>query len=312
MDAIEPSCQTSIDYFNSLNSDIYQKKYIIHIIEKYENKNEEKENYINDKNKFEYQSNYLQKKNKKKDIKAPIEEETPNANQSTGLTPPSQENNVNNVDINFKIYYPADNVENKKENKMLNLKRRNQSKDKGKVKNIMLNVYKSNFFREVQNIAILLITKTEYYKKTRKNLNKINNKIYIEQKGEKNLELINKRLKDILSDNDKNNKDIIDKILENDDNNNNKDIYSLKAFLNEYIKDLMFCFSCNKISDINFDYKLKLNNKYKDFIGKLKNKKSEIYINRLESYIKNIKKTFEDMKDKGDQIRIKKEKKIIE
>ena len=42
MDVLEPSCRLVSDYIKDLDSDIYSKKYIIHI-EKYENKNKEKE-----------------------------------------------------------------------------------------------------------------------------------------------------------------------------------------------------------------------------------------------------------------------------
>ena len=119
--------------------------------------------------------------------------------------------------------------------------------------------------------------------------------------------MIEKQIKDILSDKNDYNKEIINKIFENNETNNardnNKDNNNdsiLKTFLNEKIKDLMFCFSCNKLNGANLIYKIELHNRYQAFIEKLKNRKSEIYINRFEKFTKDI-KTFEDMKDKGDK-----------
>ena len=49
----------------------------------------------------------------------------------------------------------------------------------------MINVYKSNFFSAVQEISSDLLKKTEYYKQNKRDLNKINNQIYIVQSAQK-------------------------------------------------------------------------------------------------------------------------------
>lgn len=325
MDSIlEPSCLTAYDYFNDSYSDKNIKKFIIHI-EKFENKKEEKENYINNKNeekenyiddinKFEFHSNYgkIDKKKNEKEIKFPIDEKTPNSNNSTALTSQTKINNKNNEEINqinqINLITKSFNEE-KIENKMLNKKRENKSKDKGSVKNIILNVYKSNAISAFQDICLELIKETKYYKENKIIFDRITNQEYKEQKAEKNLILIEKQLKDILSYQNEHNKKIIDEIFKNNDSNNiqdnnkdNNNDLTLKTFLNEKIKDLMFCFSCNKLNDTSPIYKSKLKNRYLAFIQKLKNKKKNNYINRFEKFTKDIKKTFEDMKIKGDKM----------
>ena len=320
MDELEPPCRLVSDYIKDLYSDKYSKKYIIHI-EKYENKNkekekekennvnknEEKENYIDNKKKFECYSNNLKKVDKIKEQngkKVQIRSESPVGNLSTGLTLTNKiifTTNNNTQDISPTLKFTLVNDEPK--NEILNKKRKNKPLEKGRVKNTMINVYKSNFFSAVQEISSDLLKKTEYYKQNKKNLNKINNQIYIVQSAQKNLLLIEKQLKDILSDRDENNKKIIDEIFENNDNDNN--ISTLKTFLNEYTKDLMFYFSYNNLIDTKCEYKSKLKIKYDTLIGKLKKNKTDIYIKRFEDYIKNIKKTFEDMKEKGDKMKLK-------
>ena len=308
----DQACQPARDYFKGTYSDKNSKNYKIHFDNYADNKNEEKENFIDNKKKFNCDSNHLEKAVSKlrdpKSNKAQISSESSKIDQSTDLTTPPS-NGINFDEINIIVKSSQDNIGPEKE--ILNKKRGNKPKEKGRVKNTMINVYKSHLFSKVQDEASDLLQQTEYYKKHGKNFNKISNVIYKVQGAKDNLSLIEKQLKDILADGDENNKEIIDNIFGNNDNDNDKAEQILKAFLNEYIKDLMYYFSCNDLNDEKFKYKSKLKNSYKTFIDKLKIKKKEVYINRLEKWIKDIKNTFVEMKRKGDNIkqkRLEKEK----
>lgn len=310
---IDQPCQQAKDYVKDTYSDKHTKIYKIHFDNYDDNKNEEKENFIDNKKKFNCDSNRLEKAVSKlkdpKSNKVQISSESSKIDQSTDLTTPPS-NGINFDITNLIVNSSQDNVGPEKE--ILNKKRVNKPKEKGRVKNTMINVYKSHLFSKVlQDEANDLLKQTEYYKKNGKNFNKISNVIYKVQGAEQNLSLIEKQLKDILADGEENNKEIIDKIFGNNDNDNDKADQILKAFLNEYIKDLMYYFSCNDLNDEKFKYKSKLKNSYKTFIDKLKIKKKEEYIKRLEKWIKDIKNTFVEMKRKGDNIkqkRLEKEK----
>lgn len=167
---------------------------------------------------------------------------------------------------------------------------RSKEKDKGSRKNIKLNRYKSNFFRDSHRKIYEMIEQTEYYKNHHKNINEIKNYIYIKQRASENLSLLEYTLKEVLSMDDEENKEIIDAIYYTNDSP------SLIRFLDKKVKELMLFYSDNDIV-IEEDYHLYLRNSYKNLIQKMKDKekKSESYLNSFREYANNIEQVFISM-----------------
>ncbi len=200
----------------------------------------------------------------------------------------SQERNKTNLpETSIKItFYTTIEVPKKIDKK----RDRNEEKDKGNRKNTKLNRYKSHFFEDLYKKVLEMIEETEYYKNNNKNINAIKNYIYNKQKASDNLSLLEKTLKEVLSIDDEENKEIINAIFYTNDSP------SLVRFLGIKIKELMLFYS-DKDTIIEEDYQSYLRNSYKKLIKKLKDKekKSESYLTSFREYANNIEQVFINM-----------------
>lgn len=249
----------------------------------FENRNEDKENRVDIKSVFDFESNHMNQISKKKESKAAKRGETQKNINSTVLATKNEKINeigLNSIDQKDNI----DNLTQKNENNdTADKKKTCKPKKYKKIKNNIFNIYINYFAKEITNIAFILISKTaikKYYKK-------LKNIINMRLKYGLNLDCFEKKIKDILSDKDENIKEIIDKIIEKND------YPPFKEFLNEYIIDLILCFSCNKIFDTTKIYKIELKLRYQALIKKLKNKgKSPEYIEYFEKCINEFIKAY--------------------
>ena len=184
----------------------------------------------------------------------------------------------------------------------LNIKRKS-SKAKGERKNTMLNVYKSNLIQTSYDYAVRLYQNTDYFIQNKKLLEKIDNRIYIEQKAEKNLDFLEMKLKDVLSTNEQN-KEIINQIYVS------CDYPPFREFLEYSIGELTMFYTWNPNLEGNSlkEYQIFLLNAYSDLIKvlELKRKKTVEYMNKFKEYTQNVQQTFFEMKNKSDSMNKKK------
>ena len=184
----------------------------------------------------------------------------------------------------------------------LNIKRKS-SKAKGERKNTMLNVYKSNLIQTSYDYAVRLYQNTDYFIQNKKLLEKIENRIYIEQDSKKNLDFLEMKLKDVLSTNEQN-KEIINQIYVS------CDYPPFREFLEYSIGELTMFYTWNPNLEGNSlkEYQIFLLNAYSDLIKvlELKRKKTVEYMNKFKEYTQNVQQTFFEMKNKSDSMNKKK------
>jgi hypothetical protein len=184
----------------------------------------------------------------------------------------------------------------------LNIKRKS-SKAKGERKNTMLNVYKSNLIQTSYDYAVRLYQNTDYFIQNKKLLEKIDNRIYIEQDSKKNLDFLEMKLKDVLSTNEQN-KEIINQIYVS------CDYPPFREFLEYSIGELTMFYTWNPNLEGNSlkEYQIFLLNAYSDLIKvlELKRKKTVEYMNKFKEYTQNVQQTFLEMKNKSDSMKKKK------
>ena len=184
----------------------------------------------------------------------------------------------------------------------LNIKRKS-SKAKGERKNTMLNVYKSNLIQTSYDYAVRLYQNTDYFIQNKKLLEKIDNRIYIEQDSKKNLDFLEMKLKDVLSTNEQN-KEIINQIYVS------CDYPPFREFLEYSIGELTMFYTWNPNLEGNSlkEYQIFLLNAYSDLIKvlELKRKKTVEYMNKFKEYTQNVQQTFFEMKNKSDSMNKKK------
>ena len=184
----------------------------------------------------------------------------------------------------------------------LNIKRKS-SKAKGERKNTMLNVYKSNLIQTSYDYAVRLYQNTDYFIQNKKLLEKIDNRIYIEQDSKKNLDFLEMKLKDVLSTNEQN-KEIINQIYVS------CDYPPFREFLEYSIGELTMFYTWNPNLEGNSlkEYQIFLLNAYSDLIKvlELKRKKTVEYMNKFKEYTQNVQQTFLEMKNKSGSMKKKK------
>ena len=184
----------------------------------------------------------------------------------------------------------------------LNIKRKS-SKANGERKNTMLNVYKSNLIQTSYDYAVRLYQNTDYFIQNKKLLEKIDNRIYIEQDSKKNLDFLEMKLKDVLSTNEQN-KEIINQIYVS------CDYPPFREFLEYSIGELTMFYTWNPNLEGNSlkEYQIFLLNAYSDLIKvlELKRKKTVEYMNKFKEYTQNVQQTFFEMKNKSDSMNKKK------
>ena len=188
-----------------------------------------------------------------------------------------------NEEISYNLNISDEN--NTQKNDMLTKKRENTSTEKSNEINSINNEYISYIKNGIKHVTFFLITGSKNYQTNKRYLSITKNQINIGIKYGTNLDWIKKKLQDIISYKDEKIKIFIDKIIEN------SDYPPLKEFFNEYIKDLLLCFSCNELNDNKVIYKSELKKFYHALIKKLKNKgKSPEYIEHFEKFIYDIAK----------------------
>ena len=171
--------------------------------------------------------------------------------------------------------------------------KRSKTNDKGKRTNQITNRIKENSLYDSQIVVIKMIKKTEYYKYTKKNLNKIDSSSYKFENSSKNLLFIQKTFKDFLSEK-KENEQIIRIIM------NYSNYPSLIKFLNMTIENIISLYSdeCNSSEHEGEEYFLQLQKSYKKLKDKLKQEgKSDIYIESFNYFAGHIKYVFNSIND---------------
>ena len=246
----------------------------------FENRNEDKENRVDSKSVCDIESNHMNQRSKKKESEAGKRGESQKDNVLAKKNYNIKEIGLNLISLKDK----TDNLAQKNDNNDTSTKKRGNKLQKTKItKNITYNNYFNYFSKEIGKIAFILISKTVINKKYKK----LKNIIYMRLKYRINIDCIEKKIKDILSYKDENIKKIIDIIIEKND------YPPFIEFLNEYIRDLILCFSCNKINNSTKIYKKQLKLRYQALIKKLKNKgNSQEYIEYIEKCIKELLKAY--------------------
>ena len=243
----------------------------------FENINVDKENIVDGQGISEMNSNYINQISKKK--------------AKRGKTPKGIDHHEDitrkNKFINVKLKINDFNDNLAQKASMLTKKRQNIPKDKENDTNNINKEYINKFKYELKDIIFLFITKTECYK-CNKTMSK--KQIHITIEYDTNFDWIDKKLIDIVTYKDEHIKKLIDKIIDTND------YPPFTDFLNEYIKDLLLCFSCNELIDNSKIYKSELKKRYHALIEEFKNNgKSPDYIGCFEKCFEEIKKVYENM-----------------
>ena len=243
----------------------------------FENINEDKENVVDGRGTSEICSNFINQITKKKEKSRKI----PNGIQHRD--PKTEKNFL--INVKLKPKNSNDNLAQKA--CMLTKKREITPKDKENDTNNINKEYINKFRYELKDIVFLYRTKTECYK-CNKTISK--KQIHIKIEYDRNLDWIDKKLIDTVTYKDEYIKKLIDKIIDTND------YPPFTDFLNEYIKDLLFCFSCIELIDNSKIYKSELKKRYLALIETFKkNGKSPEYIGCFQKCIEEIKKAYENM-----------------
>lgn len=197
MEVFFPMCQESMEFQN----DEYKECYI-DIQTVFDNRNDEDDTSLNNKNIFDVDRNLVRGEKRKENINN--QNGLSNNNESFHKKPTLISSQFENEDFASTGHKTILNIKEslnikKKElqkSELLN-KKRNISNNKGIRKDNILNRIKSNFF--IQTILSNLFEKTELYRTKYIIFNRLENLIYKEQKALKNLNLFNSKLKDVLS-----------------------------------------------------------------------------------------------------------------
>ena len=290
MEVFFPMFQESKEFQN----DEYKECYI-DIQTVFDNRNDEDDTSLNNKNIFEVDRNLVRGEKRKENINN--QNGLSNNNESFHKKPTLISSQFENEDFASTGHKTILNIKEplnikKKElqkSELLN-KKRNISNNKGIRKDNILNRIKSNFFIDIQKILSNLFEKTELYRTKYIIFNRLENFIYKEQKALKNLNLFNSKLKDVLSK-DNRNKAIIDNIIEA------QDYPLLIEFLNKTIRELIFFYSDNcKKTEVKEQYYLDIMKSYDNLIKKLeKEGKTEEYISKFRFYSSYIEEEFIEM-----------------
>ena len=287
-----PKDNESNEFSSQQNSNNYDKKFY----DNSQNYDEEEESKLNN----DYSQNDLEQTNPEPDKKK--EETKKDANTQKQITNVRDLSTMPQSSVNLQVENETTKSSILLIKPFLNNKRKNP-KAKGERKNTMLNVYKSNLNSTSFEYAVRLYQNTDYFKQNKKLLEKIDNRIYIEQEAEKNLDFLQMKLKDVLCTNE-HNKEIIDQINESVDNQPFID------FLEKSIGKLTMFYTWNpNLQGNNLkEDQIFLLNAYSDLIKvlELKRKKPVEYMNKFKEYTQNVQQTFFEMKNKSDSMKKKK------
>ena len=165
---------------------------------------------------------------------------------------------------------------------MLN-KKRKETNDKGHRPDIMVNKHKVNFYINLQATISKIMINSEFCKNKKLRLYPIKKDIYNISKASENLDLLKLKIKDVLSKSEKHNEEVINLII-------NEKVYPLFDIFNKNVKDLMDIY-CGKV--ITYEsYYIDLNNRYKEFINKIKIEKTTEYYEEFINYVHNFENYF--------------------
>ena len=164
-------------------------------------------------------------------------------------------------------------------------KKKKRINNKGNRQDTVINRYKSNFFTHLQIILYKMIENSKFFKLNKINFKWISSKNYMISKASENLKLLEKKLKDFLSEDNLQNEELINSIFEAYD-------LHLIDILNKTIKELMDIYRGKSVSKEY--YYIELANYYKKFLRQLEEEKVETYIEKF----KNCANNFEDIYEK--------------
>ena len=188
-----------------------------------------------------------------------------------------------------------DTVKKEKETKdivLLNKKRnKEKNKEKGSRKDNKIQRAKTNLFKCINQEVEILRSKSLICLEEKKFFTPINEAVYIVPGSKENIELLEKKLKDVYSEVDENNKRIIELIMAAND------CPELVDFLEKTINELLDIF-CGKVV-VKEDYYRPFINGYHDLIRKLKSNKTEEYVCDFEIYCRNLLSMYKEMNGKG-------------
>jgi hypothetical protein len=172
-------------------------------------------------------------------------------------------------------------------------KKRKKLNDKGNRQDTMINRYKLNFFAHLQIILYKMIENSKllkFFKLQKINFKRISKKKYMIFKASENLKLLEKKLKDVLSEDNLQNEELINSIYEAYD-------LHLIDILNKTIKELMDIYRGKSVSKEY--YYIELANYYKKFLRQLEEEKVETYIEKFKKCANNFEDIYEKKKTRN-------------
>ena len=211
-----------------------------------------------------------------------------NKEENTGT---SEENKINehiNSESTTKFFIIINEKETPSNNKEIQVaeeKIKSQPNNKGHTQDNMMKKFKYYFFKHIEEILNKTFKKSRIYQFNNGNiqLNSIINKINDIYKASEILELLELKLKEVLSKYDKQNKEVIKSINEAYE-------ISLMDILNKTIKELMDIYIGKIIPEE--DYYKELADCYKNFINKLAKEKVKSYVDDFVNYANNYEKIY--------------------
>lgn len=188
----------------------------------------------------------------------------------------------NNIRIKFYVKNIENNISSNNKNNQLIQKKRIKPNNKGYRQDIMLKRFQSNFFKDTEEELNKRIKNSHIYNFDKNiKLNSKRKKINTIYKASEILELLEQKLKEVLSRNDKHNEEVINTIFELHES-------SLIDILNKSIKELMDIY----VGKILLKEYSGLQKCYRNLINKLREQKNNSYIEDFEGYAKNYEKIF--------------------
>jgi hypothetical protein len=170
-------------------------------------------------------------------------------------------------------------------------KNKEKNKEKGTRKDNKMQRVKANLFKNINKIVAILRNKSLICQIQKKFFTPINEAVYIVPGSKENIELLEKKLKDVYSEVDENNKRLIELIIAAND------CPELVDFLEKTINELLDIF-CGKVV-VKEDYYRTFIDGYHELIRKIKSNKSEEYVFDFEICFKNLLSKYKEMNENG-------------
>lgn len=184
-----------------------------------------------------------------------------------------------------------DTLKKEKEAKDIVLLNKKKNKEKGTRKDNKMQRVKANLFKNINKIVAILRNKSLICQIEKKFFTPINEAVYIVPGSKENIELLEKKLKDVYSEVDENNKRIIELIIAAND------CPELVDFLEKTINELLDIF-CGKFL-VKEDYYRTFIDGYHELIRKIKSNKTEEYVFDFEICCRNLLSKYKEMNENG-------------